>query len=116
MTAPDDMHGPDDLAGPGPGTDATTTRERVDPAASHVPEPASGVRGADQVEAFDSSPGHGTTTGADGETAAREAQRRELGERGAAAGDESGGGLEQTAALGATDDPLGGSIQAGGDH
>ena len=71
----------------------------------HVPTPAGGVRGADQVDAMDSEPGHGTTTGADGDTAARE-QQAEHGE-----GAESGGGLEQFAALGATDDSQGGSIQ-----
>ncbi len=96
--------------------DNTRSQQGQDPTASHVPEPASGVRGADQVDAFDSSPGHGTTTGADGETAAREQQRRDSGERSDASGDEAGGGLEQTAALGSTDDPQGGSLQPGGDH
>ena len=116
MTNPNEFTDTTDMAGPNTGTDATTTQEGADPTAQHVPEPASGVRGADQVDAFDSSPGHGTTTGADGETAAREALRRDLGERGGATGDESDGGLEQTAALGATDDPQGGSIQPDGAH
>ena len=107
---------PDDTSGPHTSTDATGTQEGTAPTAQHVPEPASGVRGADQVDAFDASPGHGTTTGADGETAAREQLRRDLGERGGEAGDESDGGLEQTAALGSTDDPQGGSIQPDGDH
>src|ERR1700712_3106629 len=96
-----------------PATDNTRNQEGTrhgDP----VPEPAGGVRGVDQVDAMDSSPGHGTTTGADGETAAREALRRDLGERGGRTGDERGGDLEQAAALGATDDPEGGSIQADG--
>ena len=101
---------------PDGGTDATSQQVGQDPTAAHVPEPASGVRGADQVDAFDTSPGHGTTTGADGETAAREQLRRDLGERGGEAGDESDGGLEQTAALGSTDDPQGGSIQPDGAH
>jgi len=102
MTTPDDT------------SDNTTTQAGPSPTASHVPTPASGVRGADQVDAMDTEPGHGTTTGADGDTAAREQLRRDLGERGGAAGDEQGGGLEQTAALGATDDPEGGSLQADG--
>ena len=38
---------------PDGGTDATTSQVGVDPNAAHVPEPASGVRGADQVDAFD---------------------------------------------------------------
>jgi hypothetical protein len=66
-----------------------------------VPEPASGVRGADQVDAMDAE--HGTARGADGDTAAREALRRDLGERSPATGDESGDDLEQAAALGETD-------------
>ncbi len=95
--------------------DANTTSQHgqsVD--ADHVPVPASGVRGADQVDAFDSEPGEGTTTGADGQTPAREALRKDLGERGASAGEESDGELEQGAAVGATDDPQGGSIQESG--
>jgi hypothetical protein len=118
MTNPDStpsVPDPTSDALPDGATDATTQQVGVDPTAQHVPEPASGVRGADQVDAFDPEPGEGTTTGADGETAAREALRRELGERGGAAGDESDGGLEQTAALGSTDDPEGGSIQPHGD-
>jgi hypothetical protein len=81
--------------------------------AQHVPEPASGVRGADQVDAMDNEPGHGTTTGADGQTAAREQLRQDLGERPAGADTEGDGSLEQTAALGATDDPQTGSTQGG---
>ncbi len=50
----------------------------------------------------------------DGDTAAREQLRRDLGERGGAAGTEAGDDLEQSAALGATDDPRGGSIQEHG--
>lgn len=76
--------------------------------------PAGGVRGVDRVDDMDTSPGHGTTTGADGETAAREALRRDLGERTGSAGSEAGDDLEQAAALGATDDPQGGSLQGDG--
>ena len=95
-------------------TDATRTQEGTDVHDRHVPEPASGVRGADQVDAFDNAPGQGTTTGADGETPAREALRKDLGERAESLGEESDGGLEQGNALGTTDDPQGGSIQAHG--
>ncbi len=84
------------------------------PNADHVPVPDSGVRGADQVEDVDTDPGHGTTTGADGQTPAREALRKDLGERSADSGEESGGGLEQAAAVGPTDDAQGGSIQEHG--
>lgn len=73
----------------------------------HVPTPAGGVRGADQVDRMDAEPGHGTTTGADGETAAREALRKDLGERSAASGED---GPDVGADLGATDDPRGGSL------
>lgn len=96
--------------------DNTTQQQGSTRGADPVPEPAGGVRGVDQVDAMDSSPGHGTTTGADGETAAREALRRDLGERSGSTGDETGDDLEQAAALGATDDPEGGSIQADGAH
>ena len=95
-------------------TDATSTQEGVDVHDRHVPEPASGVRGADQVDAFDNAPGQGTTTGADGSTPDRERLRVELGERGPDAGSEQDAELEQGNALGATDDPQGGSIQPRG--
>jgi hypothetical protein len=52
--------------------------------------------------------------GADGQTAAREDLRESLGERAGTAGREDGGDLEQSAALGETDDPQGGSIQEHG--
>jgi hypothetical protein len=52
--------------------------------------------------------------GADGITAEREALRKGLGERGEAAGEETGDDLEQAAAIGETDDPQGGSIQEHG--
>jgi hypothetical protein len=95
-------------------TDATRTQEGRDVHDRHVPEPASGVRGADQVDAVDNDPGHGTTTGADGQTPAREALRKDLGERRPDADEESDDGLEQGAAVGETDDPQGGSIQEHG--
>jgi hypothetical protein len=95
-------------------TDATRTQEGKDVHDRHVPEPASGVRGADQVDAMDTDPGHGTTTGADGQTPAREALRKDLGERRPDADEESDDALEQGAAVGETDDPQGGSIQEHG--
>ncbi len=107
------MTNPTSTDGYTPG-DNTTTQEGPSPTAEHVPTPPSGVRGADQVDAMDSAPGHGTTTGADGETAAREQLRRDLGERPPGAGTEEGDALEQGAALGPTDDPQGGSIQQRG--
>jgi hypothetical protein len=95
-------------------TDATRTQEGTDVHDRHVPEPAGGVRGADQVDAFDNAPGEGTTTGADGQTPDRERLRVELGERRPDAGTEHDAELEQGNALGATDDPQGGSIQSNG--
>ncbi len=95
-------------------SDVTSTQEGRSPQADHVPEPAGGVRGADAVDSMDSSPGHGTTTGADGDTGAREQLRKDLGERDPGQGTEEGDDLEQGAALGATDDPDGGSIQPHG--
>jgi hypothetical protein len=93
-------------------TDATTTQEGVDVHDRHVPTPPGGVRGADQVADMD--PEHGTATGADGQTAAREQLRKDLGERSPDAGTEEGDSLEQAAAIGETDDPQGGSIQSVG--
>ena len=95
-------------------SDATTVQEGQALRPQHVPEPASGVRGADSVDSMDNEPGHGTTTGADGETGAREQLRKDLGERAASTGTEEGDDLEQGAALGAIDDPEGGSIQPDG--
>jgi len=95
-------------------SDNTTTQVGRTLHGDPVPTPAGGVRGVDQVDAMDSEPGHGTTTGADGDTAAREQLRQDLGERPASAGTEQGDDLEQSAALGATDDPQGGSIQPDG--
>ena len=92
--------------------EATSYQEGRDLQDRHVPTPPSGVRGADQ--AADMDPSHGTQTGADGDTAAREQLRKDLGERPADAGEEVGDGLEQGAAVGETDDPQGGSIQEHG--
>jgi hypothetical protein len=92
-------------------SDATRTQEGVDVHDRHVPEPAGGIRGVDPVDAFDTAPGEGTTTGADGQTPAREALRKDLGERRPDAGEESDDELEQGAAVGPTDDPQGGSLQ-----
>ena len=93
--------------------DATTQQQGVDVHDRHVPTPPSGVRGADQVSDMD--PEHGTAVaGADGQTQAREQQRKDLGERRPDAGEETGDSLEQAAAIGPTDDPQGVSIQAHG--
>jgi hypothetical protein len=85
------------------------------PQPSTGPEP--GVRGGDATDRMDSA-GDGSGglpgAGADGETGAREALRRDLGERSGSAGTEEGGDLEQAAAIGETDDPQGGSIQSRG--
>ena len=88
---------------------------------TEAPGPAepdeAGVRGGDAADRMDS-PGAGSGGlpggGADGETAAREQLREDLGERSSAAGREQGGDLEQAAAVGETDDPQGGSIQEHG--
>ncbi len=82
--------------------------------ADHVPTPAGGVRGADQVDRMDPPPaGEGTTTGADGQTPAREQMRVAQGERSASAGREDDDALEQAAALGETSDPADGSLAGG---
>ena len=82
--------------------------------ADHVPTPAGGVRGADQVDRMDPPPaGEGTTTGADGQTPAREQMRVDQGERSASAGREDDDALEQAAALGETSDPADGSLAGG---
>lgn len=99
---------------PGDPTDPTTQQQGRTLSGSGVPTPPGGVRGVDAVDSMDSEPGAGTTTGADGQTAAREQQRKDTGQRSPAAGTEEGDDLAQTAALGATDDPAGGSIQPGG--
>ena len=92
-------------ATPPEATDDTTTQEGTTFGADPVPEPPSGVRGADAVDRMDNDPGHGTTTGADGDTAAREQMRVDQGERRPDADREGGDDLEQSGALGDTDDP-----------
>lgn len=64
--------------------------------------------GADRMD-----PTPGTTSGADGDTAAREQLRSDLGERPPGADREDGDDLEQAAALGETDDPGDGSLAGG---
>ena len=85
------------------------------PSPSGPAEP--GVRGGDAADRMDS-PGAGSGglagAGADGETGAREALRKDLGERSPETGTEDGADLEQAAAIGETDDPQGGSIQEHG--
>ncbi len=89
--------------------DSTTTQEGGAPATSE--DAATGVRGGDP-ERMDAAPGSGGLpgAGADGETEAREQLRKDLGERGPAAGTEDATSLEQAAALGETDDPATGSL------
>lgn len=111
MTTPEDPSTQDHSTQDDSTQDASTSTRRD---AGHVPVPAGGVRGVDQVDDMDPEPGHGTTTGADGETAAREQLRTSLGERSPDTGGEAGGDLEQAAALGPTDDPEGGSLQPHG--
>ena len=107
MTTPD--------ATPGATTAENTARQ--DGGGVHaepVPTPAGGVRGADQVDRMDPPPaGEGTTTGADGQTPAREQMRVAQGERSASAGREDDDALEQAAALGETSDPADGSLAGG---
>ena len=97
-----------------PADDDTRFQEGRTLTGAHVPTPPGGVRGVDAVDRMDSEPGEGTTRGADGDTAAREQLRKDLGERTAGADTEAGDDLEQAEALGATDDPQGGSIQPDG--
>ncbi len=96
------------------GADHVPTRAGGVRGADHVPTPAGGVRGADQVDRMDPPPaGEGTTTGADGQTPAREQMRVDQGERSASAGREDDDALEQAAALGETSDPADGSLAGG---
>ena len=83
--------------------DSTSTHEGGAPASAD--DAATGVRGGDP-ERMDAAPGSGgmPSAGADGETAAREQLRKDLGERPADAGEDTGSPLEQSP-LGATDDP-----------
>jgi hypothetical protein len=74
-----------------------------------------GVKGGNP-DRLDAAPHSGgmPAAGADGQTAAREQLRKDLGERPADADTEAGDELEQAAATGEIDDPQGGSIQAHG--
>ncbi len=98
---------------PMPQTSDDTRNDAPQP--SGLEEP--GVRGGDAADRMDS-PGAGSGglpgAGADGETGAREALRKDLGERRQEAGTEEGGDLEQAASIGETDDPQGGSISEHG--
>jgi hypothetical protein len=75
-----------------------------------------GVQGGSADRLDSPGPGSGGVpgAGADGQTAAREQLREDLGERASTAGRETGEDLEQSARLGQTDDPQGGSIQESG--
>jgi len=98
---------------PLPQNSDNTRVERLQPGVSDT----AGVRGGDAADRMDSpGPGSGGLpgAGADGETAAREQLRKDLGERPRDAGTEEGDDLEQAAAIGEIDDPQGGSIQAHG--
>jgi hypothetical protein len=98
---------------PTPQTGDNTRNDAPRP--SGLEEP--GVRGGDAADRMDSpGPGSGGLpgAGADGETGAREALRKDLGERSADMGTEEGDDLEQAAAIGETDYPQGGSIQEHG--
>lgn len=98
-----------------PSSSPTDNTRTSGPQPSSLEEP--GVRGGDAAERMDS-PGAGSGgvagAGADGETGAREQLRKDLGERSPEMATEEGGDLEQSAAVGETDDPQGGSIQPGG--
>lgn len=90
-------------------TDNTSTSGSAPDSASDP----QGVRGGD-ADRMDPGPLGGVpAAGADGETAAREQLRKDLGERAPTAGTEDGDDLEQ-AAIGEIDDPQGGSMQEHG--
>lgn len=94
-------------------TDNTRTTEGAAPATDH--DATRGVLGGDPDRMDPAGEGTGgVPSGADGETGAREQQRKDLGERSSASGTEEGDDLEQSAALGPTDDSTGGSIQEHG--
>ena len=86
-----------------PNEDNTTTKEGAAP--ERAGDAESGVLGGDP-ERMDAAPGSGgvPSAGADGETGAREALRKDLGERADDAGEDTGGPLAQ-GQLGDTDDP-----------
>ena len=106
MTEPEQS---DDTRSASPiSADSTTTGDTTS-TASHV-------SGGDADRMDSPGPGSGglSGAGADGETGAREALRKDLGERSEHMGTEEGDDLEQAAAIGETDDPQGGSIQEHG--
>ena len=86
-----------------PNDDNLTTKEGAAPA--RAGDEARGVLGGDP-ERMDAAPGSGgvPSAGADGETAAREELRKDLGERPQDAGEDTGDALAQ-GQLGDTDDP-----------
>ena len=97
------------------------TPQTSDNTSTDAPRPSgtdeAGVRGGDAADRMDSAgAGSGGLSGggADGETGAREALRKDLGERSPELGTESGGDLDQAAAIGETDDAQGGSVQEHG--
>lgn len=98
------------MTAPHDSTDDTGTFEGAAPASPDE----QGVRGG-PADRLDAAPGSGgvPAAGADGQTAAREELRKDLGERGGNAGTEGDTGLSQAAALGETDDPRGGSLAGG---
>lgn len=95
--------GTPDLGGPIDREPATTTAPHVSGGDADRMDPAGPGTG-------------GMQAGADGETAAREQLRKDLGERRQDAGTDDGDDIEQDAALGETDDPHGGSIQEHGSN
>jgi hypothetical protein len=115
---PVDMSSPDAMPTTNTHDDLPTdnTRTTGPMPAADAAEARQGVLGGD-ADRLDS-PGEGTggvpAAGADGVTEAREQLRKDLGERDDGMGEEDGTSLEQAAALGATDDPHGGSIQEHG--
>jgi hypothetical protein len=89
--------------------DSTGSQEGAAPATAE--DARAGARGgpADRMDAAPGSVGL-AGAGADGETAAREQVRKDLGERAEGAGEQDATGLEQAAALGETDAPASGSL------
>ncbi len=99
----------------GPANDPNAPARATGAAADLGTSAQSEVSGGDADRMDPAGPGTGgVPSGADGETAAREQLRKDLGERSAGSGTDDGAELEQDAALGETDDPQGGSIQEHG--
>ena len=70
-------------------TESDDTSMHEGPDTTHTTDPAAGVRGGDAAERMDGG-NENVGRGADGDTAAREALRVDLGERSGEAGQESG--------------------------